>query len=172
MNRPLIKCLTRREAIRHTTGLAALSLAGRLAAAPESPGWDVLPGILARVKPPEFPNRDFEITQFGAAGDGVKHSTEAIGRAIERCRQDGGGRVVVPPGIFATGPIHLKSNVNLQLAAGATLRFLRDPRRYLPVVYTRSEGTERLTFRRSSMRTNKTISPSLVPALWMANAAV
>jgi polygalacturonase len=146
MNRPLINGLTRREAIRHATGLSALSLAGRLAAAPESPGWDVLPGILARIKPPEFPNRDFEIAQFGAVGDGVKDSTEAIARAIEQSRQAGGARVVVPSRIFDTGPIHLKSSVNLHLAAGAIRRFSRNPRRYLPLVYTRWEGTECLNY--------------------------
>jgi polygalacturonase len=137
---------TRREAIQHTAGFAVLSLVEQIAAAPESPGWDALPGILARIKPPKFPNRDFEITQFGAVGDGVKDCTEAIARAIDRCSQAGGGRVLIPPGVFATGSIHLKSNVNLHVAAGATLRFSRDPRRYLPLVYTRWEGTECLNY--------------------------
>ncbi len=50
--------------------------------------------------------------------------------------------MVVPPGVFLTGPIHLKSHVNLHVSAGATIRFSRDPERYLPVVLTRWEGVE------------------------------
>jgi polygalacturonase len=50
--------------------------------------------------------------------------------------------VVVPAGVFLTGPIHLKSGVNLHVAEGATVRFSRDPAAYLPVVRTRWEGVE------------------------------
>jgi polygalacturonase len=49
---------------------------------------------------------------------------------------------VVPPGVFLTGPIHLKTNVNLHVSEGATIRFRRDPEAYLPVVRTRWEGVE------------------------------
>lgn len=108
--------------------------------------WDQLPGLLARIKPPVFPQRDFEITRFDARGDGAKDCTDAIGRAIAACSQAGGGRVIVPAGVFLTGPVHLKSNVDLHLAAGATLRFVRDPKRYLPLVYTRWEGLECLNY--------------------------
>ncbi|HEV3316403.1 MAG TPA: glycosyl hydrolase family 28-related protein, partial [Candidatus Angelobacter sp.] len=75
--------------------------------------WDALPQILARIKPPVFPNRDFDITKFGAIGDGKFDCTSAFQKAIAACKSAGGGRVVVPPGEFATGAIHLKSNVNL-----------------------------------------------------------
>ena len=54
--------------------------------------------------------------------------------------------MVVPPGVFQTGAIHLKSNVNLHLSEGATLKFSADPAKYLPVVYTRFEGTECLNY--------------------------
>ena len=108
--------------------------------------WDQLPGLLARIKPPVFPQRDFEITRYDARGDGAKDCTDAIGRAIAACSQAGGGRVAVPAGVFLTGPVHLKSNVDLHLAAGATLRFVRDPKRYLPLVYTRWEGLECLNY--------------------------
>ena len=50
--------------------------------------------------------------------------------------------MVVPPGVFHTGPIHLRSNVNLHVSEGATIRFSRDPAAYLPVVPTRWEGVE------------------------------
>src|SRR6516164_6490589 len=90
-----------------------------------APAWHQVPSILARIRPPMFPAREFDINRFGAAGDGVKDCTEAIRRAIDACAQAGGGRVVAQAGIFMTGPIHLKSNVNLVVARGATIRFLR-----------------------------------------------
>lgn len=62
--------------------------------------------------------------------------------AIDRCSAQGGAHVVVPPGTWwLNGPIRLKSNVNLHLEAGATLRFNPDPDFYLPPVPTRWEGT-------------------------------
>jgi polygalacturonase len=102
--------------------------------------------ILARIKAPVFPNRDFNVTQYRADSDGKKLSTDAIAQAISACSAAGGGRVVVPAGAFMTGAIHLKSNVNLHLEKGATLRFSRDPKHYLPVVYSRFEGTECMNY--------------------------
>jgi len=135
----------RREFLWGAAGVAALSAARRTAAAPED-GWAQVPGILARVKPPVFPKRDFEITRYGAVGDAAKDCTDAIAKAIAACHQAGGGRVVVPSGVFMTGPVVLQSNVDLHVAAGATLRFDRDPKRYLPLVYTRWEGLECLNY--------------------------
>jgi len=109
-------------------------------------GWQAVPGILARITPPTFPDRDFTITSFGAAAGGQSDCTDAIRKAIEACAAAGGGRVVVPRGLFVTGAIHLKSNVNLHLAEGAVLKFSPDPKQYLPVVYTRFEGTECLNY--------------------------
>lgn len=110
------------------------------------PGWSAVPEILARIKPPAFPDRDFPITSFGAVGDGRTDCTDAIRKAIEAGSAAGGGRVVVPQGVFLTGAIHLKSNINLHLNEGAVLKFIPDPSRYLPVVYTRFEGTECLNY--------------------------
>ena len=87
-----------------------------------------------------FPTRHFDITRFGAVGDGVTDCTEAFRAAIAACHRAGGGRVVVPAGDFLTGAIHLRSNVNLHVTG--TVRFHPDPARYLPVVMTRWEGTE------------------------------
>ena len=70
--------------------------------------------------------------EYGAKGDGQTDSTAAIAQAIAECSRAGGGRVVVPGGVYSTGAIHLLSNVNLHVAADATLLFNQDPARYLP----------------------------------------
>jgi polygalacturonase len=108
--------------------------------------WAAVPGILARIVPPRFPARDFELTGFGARPDSGKLATVALRDAIAACHVAGGGRVVVPPGRYLTGPIHLRSNVELHLLAGATLAFSRDPRDYLPLVLTRFEGVELMNY--------------------------
>ncbi len=63
-------------------------------------GWDAVPAILARIRPPRFPARDFPITDFGARAGGEFDNTEAIRKAVEACNRAGGGRVVVPRGRF------------------------------------------------------------------------
>lgn len=100
------------------------------------------PKILARIKPPKFPKKEFLITKYGADASGKTLSTDAIKKAIEDCSKKGGGRVVVPRGEFLTGAIHLKSNVNLYISKGATLKFSMNPKDYLPIVHTRWEGME------------------------------
>ncbi|HEV2964160.1 MAG TPA: glycosyl hydrolase family 28-related protein, partial [Candidatus Angelobacter sp.] len=107
--------------------------------------WSMVPQILARIKPPVFPNRDFDVTKFGAVGDGKVDCTQAFQKTIAACAAAGGGRVVVPAGEFSTGAIHLKSKVNLHLASGAVVRFTRDTRKY-PLVFTRWEGVELMNY--------------------------
>ncbi len=109
-------------------------------------GWSQYQSILARIKAPTFPNRDFKITDFGAKADGQFDNTEAIKQAIAACNKAGGGRVVIPAGVWLTGAVHLKSNVNLHVSEGATLKFLTDPAKYLPLVYTRWEGVELMNY--------------------------
>ncbi|MBR6194129.1 MAG: SDR family NAD(P)-dependent oxidoreductase [Prevotella sp.] len=65
--------------------------------------------------------KDYVITDFGAVSDTTVLSTEAIQRAVERCSEAGGGRVVVPAGMYKTGTLVLRSHVNLYLEQGATL---------------------------------------------------
>jgi polygalacturonase len=108
--------------------------------------WASVPGLLARIVPPVFPDREFLVTKFGAVGDGAADCTDSIRKAIEACHNAGGGKVVVPPGTFLTGAIHLKSQVNLHLAKGATLRFTTNTAGYLPVVFTRFECTEVMNY--------------------------
>jgi polygalacturonase len=97
--------------------------------------------ILGRINPPAFPAKDFPITDYGASSGGADN-TAAFARAVAACNAAGGGRVTVPAGTWATGKIELLSNVNLNLAGGATIRFSTDPARYLPVVLTRWQGIE------------------------------
>ncbi len=93
-------------------------------------------------KMPVFPDKTFNITEYGAKDDGTTKNTNAFKKAIEACSAAGGGRVTVPPGKWLTGAIHLKSNVNLHLEEGAEIHFSDDPGDYLPVVFTRWAGTE------------------------------
>ncbi|HWZ91122.1 MAG TPA: glycoside hydrolase family 28 protein, partial [Polyangiaceae bacterium] len=91
---------------------------------------------------PKFPAAVFDVRDFGAVADGKTKNTAAIRRAIAEAVTAGGGSVLIPKGRFVTGPIVLKSNINLYLAEGAEIVFSRDFADYLPPVFTRWEGTE------------------------------
>jgi len=109
-------------------------------------GWEQVPEILSRIHAPQFPDRDFNITDYGAVGDGKTDCTEAFKEAILAAHEAGGGRVLVGAGSFLTGAIHLKSNVNLHVSEGAVVKFSVDPNSYLPAVYTRFEGVECMNY--------------------------
>lgn len=123
-------------------GFAAVAIGAEQAATNLRQAWALETQILKRIKAPSFPRRDFVITDFGAVADGKTDSTEAIARAIAACANQGAGHVVIPAGQFLTGAIHLESNIDLHLKKHAVLLFNTDPRAYLPVVFTRFEGTE------------------------------
>jgi polygalacturonase len=109
-------------------------------------GWDAEPSILQRIVPPVFPARDFDISKFGAVGDGKTDCSKAFKKAINKCNTEGGGRVVVPKGSYLTGAIHLKSNVNLYVSKEATIKFTTNPKNYFPVVFVRWEGVECMNY--------------------------
>ena len=74
-----------------------------------------------------FPDHDFNIKDYGAVGDGATKNTEAFAKAIAAAAANpGGGRVVVPAGVWYTGPIVMKSNVNFHLEEGAKILFSSD----------------------------------------------
>jgi polygalacturonase len=123
------------------TAPAAAALAPAVLA-PEGAADAQVAAILRRICPPRFPDRWYDVTDFGAVGDDATDCTAALAAAIETCHRRGGGHVVVPPGNYRTGAVHLLSRVDLHLAAGARLAFSQDPAAYLPVVPTRYEGTE------------------------------
>lgn len=106
-----------------------------------STGWAQVPGILAKIVPPVFPDQDFFITDFGAIPESNLDCLPAIRSAIEVCNQSGGGRVVVPAGEWlSNGPIELLSDVNFYTEEGASLTFGTDPEDYLPVRLVRWQG--------------------------------
>ncbi|SMD26086.1 glycoside hydrolase family 28 protein [Kibdelosporangium aridum] len=141
---------TRRDVLRGVGLVAGGMLAGTgfaLSALPAAAEvkppdqWRLVPQILARIRPPTFPHRIFDITAYGAVGDGRTKNTNSINNAIEDCSRTGGGRVLVPEGTFLTGGIRMRTGVDLHVAAGATLKFSNDPKDFLPLVLVRWEGT-------------------------------
>jgi polygalacturonase len=139
---PAPACLVRLLA---ASALVVSIAACRPEAAPVE-GWDLADAIVDRIKPPVFPERDFNIVDYGAMDNGVADCSEALRKAVEACGKAGGGRVVVPAGRFLSGPIHLMSNVNLHLEEGATILFRTDPEAYEPLVRTRWEGVECMNY--------------------------
>jgi polygalacturonase len=110
-------------------------------------GWAQLPSILSRIVPPTFRCEDFVITRYGAVGDGVTDCNPAFKKAIAACTRAGGGRVLVPGGIWLTnGPIHLENNVNLHITKNAVVKFGNKFDYYLPLVKSRCEGSVCMTY--------------------------
>jgi polygalacturonase len=91
------------------------------------------------IKAPQFKKDTISIVKFGAVGDGITLNTKSINDAIDACSKKGGGVVLVPKGMWLTGPIVLKSNVNLHLAKNALLQFTGDFNQY-PLVAGNWEG--------------------------------
>ena len=87
------------------------------------------------------PQKSLSILDFGAVGDGVVDNTRAFNNAIEQADKNNGGKIVVGAGTYLTGPIHLKSNINLHLEAGAVIVF-NDNFEDWPAIRSRWEGVE------------------------------
>lgn len=105
--------------------------------------WDsIYPLVQSRIKAPQFRDKDYRLSDYGkrSTTPGFLY-TEMINSLIDRCSREGGGRVIIPAGTWLTGPITLKSNVNLHLEEGATLLFTTDLKEY-PIVRTRWEGVD------------------------------
>lgn len=103
------------------------------------------PFAMPEIALPRISDQAFPITSFGAKDEGYS-CTEAIARAIAACEIAGGGRVVIPAGVWRTGKIHLRSNCELHLDKGAVLEFSDNPTDYLPAVPTSWEGVECLNY--------------------------
>lgn len=103
--------------------------------------YDNIEFDMPRVAEPTFGNYSVNITDFGAVGDGLTKNTEAIAKAIDDVAANGGGRVVIPRGMWLTGPIVLKSNINIHTEQGAIVVFSEDFDDY-PLIATSFEGLE------------------------------
>jgi polygalacturonase len=92
-----------------------------------------------KVNEPKIPNNTVTITDFGAINGGQILSTKAFADAIDAVSKKGGGKVIIPPGIWLTGPIILKSNIELHAETGALIKFSTDKKLY-PIIETSIEG--------------------------------
>ena len=100
-----------------------------------------LPFDMPEIRLPSIPERSVLLTDFGAVGDGVTPATEAFAAAIRSLSERGGGRLVVPAGIWLTGPIGLESHIDLHLESEAVIVFSSDRSLY-PVIETNFEGLD------------------------------
>jgi len=91
------------------------------------------PFKMPAVAEPTFRDKPFSIREFGAVGDGQTLNTAAFAKAIDACAKAGGGKVVVPAGLWLTGPIQLQSNINLVVERGALIQFTGDRTQY-PII--------------------------------------
>ncbi len=82
----------------------------------------------------------FNVVDFGAVGDGNTLNTAAIQKAVDACAAAGGGQVVVPAGIFLSGAVFLKSQVEFHLSLGAVLRGVQDFAAYPPLSVEAPQG--------------------------------
>jgi len=90
-------------------------------------------GVTARAENPPLPvipTNTFNVMKLGAVGDGKTINTAAIQKTIDAASAAGGGVVLVPEGNFLTGPFTLASQINLQLAKGATILITDDMKNY------------------------------------------
>jgi polygalacturonase len=97
--------------------------------------WNKLPVITA----PKFKKDTISLLKQAAMPDGYTLNTKSIQATIDAVNRKGGGVALIPAGLWLTGPIVLKSNVNLYLADGATLLFTTDKSQY-PLVEANWEG--------------------------------
>ncbi|MDR3652615.1 MAG: glycoside hydrolase family 28 protein [Paludibacter sp.] len=100
-----------------------------------------LPFPMQKIEAPVFKDNSISVTDFGGLGDGYTLNTDAFKKAIDALSAKGGGKLIVPAGVWFTGPIELKSNINLHLNKGALILFSPDFNLY-PLVNTFFEGLE------------------------------
>ncbi|MCR4860306.1 MAG: glycoside hydrolase family 28 protein [Bacteroidales bacterium] len=100
-----------------------------------------LPFEMPRVTRPVIPAYSVDLTDFGGVGDGVTLNTEAFAQAMKHLSDKGGGHLIVPAGLWLTGPIELLSGCDLHLTDNAVVIFSADRDLY-PVINTVFEGLD------------------------------
>lgn len=100
-----------------------------------------LPFTMPKLKAPVFKNNRISVADCGGVGDGMVLNTNAFAKAMETLSEKGGGTLVVPKGIWFTGPIVFRSNINMYLEKGAVILFSPDFNLY-PIVETIFEGLD------------------------------
>ena len=116
-------------------GLAVVAADGQAKGLTITPDYDALyadmPVEVARVQPISIPDRRADLRDFGAKGDGATLCTDAFERAIEHLSALGGGHIDVPQGVWLTGPIRLRSRIDIHLADNAVIYFTPDREAYI-----------------------------------------
>lgn len=93
--------------------------------------YENLPTEMKQVERVVIPDNTLYLHDLGGVGDGVTLCTEAFEKGISRLSKMGGGRLVVPQGIWLTGPIQLKDNIELHLEKNAIIYFSPNKQLYL-----------------------------------------
>ena len=131
--------------------IVALLLAGVLSIAwvsaqQKDASWYIsnAPFAMKDIPLPVFNEQSFSIKDYGGVNDGQTLNTDAFRKTIAACVAAGGGYVVVPPGVWLTGPIELKSNINLTIQRGALILFTKDHTQY-PMISASSKSTNYVT---------------------------
>lgn len=101
--------------------------------------YDDIPFDMPKISRPIFDNYQVAITEFGGVGDGVTDNTESFAKAMKEISQRGGGHLIVPRGVWCTGPISFENNIDLHLVDGAVILFTENYDAY-PIVDTYFEG--------------------------------
>lgn len=100
-----------------------------------------LPFEMPKVQKPAFPKNVVSIADCGGVGDGMTLNTKAFAAAMDKLTEKGGGTLLVPFGVWFTGPIVFHSNINMHLEKGALILFTPDKNAY-PLVKTSFEGLD------------------------------
>jgi len=116
-----------------------MTLAINAAKIPYKNLYDDLPFKMEKVESPSIPSRELRLSDMGVTGDGITLVTTSIQSAIDELSNQGGGRLSIPAGVWVSGPIELKSHIDLHLESGAVLLFSPDTLLY-PLVETVFEG--------------------------------
>ncbi|WP_440903386.1 glycoside hydrolase family 28 protein [Catenovulum sp. SX2] len=108
--------------------------------------WQQAQQIIDNIQTPKIPPVAVSLAKFNPQADGTGDNTQVFANAIEYLHQKGGGKLIVPAGVYQTGPIHLQSNIELHIEKDAVISFFTDAEKYQPYVLTRWEGSDVMSY--------------------------